>query len=94
MRIRIIIDTDDARDPGVVYADTPFTLNVFADDNDGTHSWESLEIGSEFAIIGDDIPQMLGELGREWDTARVVDQDGSPLPRNGAEWRMRRGEED
>jgi len=87
MRIRIIIDTDDANDPSVVEPSTPFTLNVYKDDDDGTASHEPLEIGSESAIIGDDIAWMLHELARAWSRGHVLDQMDVQLPLTDAEWR-------
>src|SRR5699024_386738 len=85
MRIRIIIDTDDADDPSVVESSAPFTLNVFKDD--GAASREPLEIESESVIIGDDIAWMLHELARAWSCGHVHAQMDVQLPLTDAEWR-------
>ncbi len=86
MRIRIIIDTLDADQS----PDAPFTLNVFADDEDGTQSREPLEIGDEgSALVGYRIGTMLQALGTWWEAGSVFDQEDAPLPRDGAEWRRK-----
>lgn len=79
MRIRIIIDTQDADDPQVIQDGTPFTLNVYKDDDDGTPSRESLQIGTEGCLIGGDIPEMLDDLRIAWARESVLDQHDEPL---------------
>lgn len=87
MRIRIIIDTQDAEDPHVVETDMPFTLNVYKDDEDGTPNSQPLEIGSESCLIGGDIPEMLHNLMDAWSADSVIDQHDRPLPNTSAAWR-------
>lgn len=87
MRIRIIIDTQDADDPDAVATGTPFTLNAYCDDDDGTPSGQSLEIGSESCLIGGDIAQMLHDLAGYWGVSAVHDQVDEPLPGTAAQWR-------
>ncbi|ALJ19528.1 hypothetical protein [Microbacterium sp. No. 7] len=83
MRIRIIIDTLDAD----ANPDSPFTLNVYRDDDDDTPSREPLEIGDEGScLVGYRIGHLLGALGLHWDHGGVLDQAGQPLPRTGKEW--------
>lgn len=81
MRIRIIIDTEVANDPAAIETNTPFTLNVYRDDDDGTPSRQPLELGTETASIGNDIAVMLENLSALWSTGNVLGQDGTPLPR-------------
>lgn len=85
MRIRIIIDTQDADEPEAI--DTPFTLNVHKDDDDGTPSRVPLHIAGEDCLIGNDIGAMLHELARAWKASAVLGQDDEPLARSAAEWR-------
>lgn len=80
MRVRIIIDTDDADSPEAIETGTPFTLNVYCDDDDGTPSREPLEVGSESCLIGGDISAMLRDLATSWQDGRVFGQDGTALP--------------
>lgn len=63
MRTRIIIDTQDAED----CPDMPFTLNVHRDDDEGDQSRNTIDIGSETCLIGNDIPAMLRELADKWE---------------------------
>lgn len=60
MRIRIIIDDQDAADA----PESPFTLNVYRDDDDGTQS--RIPLGDE-AVIGADVPAMLRDLAARWE---------------------------
>jgi len=84
MRTRIIIDTRDADDA----PDTPFTLNVYRDDDDGTPSTFTHAIGlGGGALVGYYIPDMLRELADNWRDALVIHEgDDEPAPRTGAEW--------
>ena len=75
---RIIIDTEDANDPAA--EDTPFTLQVFSDDEDGTQSRIPLDVGTETALIGSHVSDMLADLARVWSTGGVTAQDGDSLP--------------
>jgi len=93
MRIRIIIDTQDAEEA----PDAPFTLNVYKDDDDGTPSGNPLGIGEEDScLIGYGIPDLLYRLAQHWNLAEVYDQDGEAMPRTGAEWvqQVRREEDE
>lgn len=86
MRIRIIIDTQDAGDPGA--ADEPFTLNVYQDDEDGTQSRAPLEIeGHGSALIGGRIDVMLTQLAECWGTGRITDEDDQLIPADAKAWR-------
>lgn len=87
MRIRIIIDTQDADDPDAVTTGTPFTLNAYYDDDDGTPSRQSLEIGSESCLAGGDIAQMLHDLAGYWGASAIRDQNDEPLPGTATQWR-------
>lgn len=89
MRLRIIIDTQDADVPEVLRAGTPFTLNVYKDDEDATPGREPLDIGDESCLIGGSIPQLLTGLAEHWDAGVVVDHNDTPLPRTAPEWRDR-----
>lgn len=87
MRIRITIDTQDAEDSDALETDTPFTLNVYKDDEDGTPSRDSLSIGTEGCLIGGSIAEMLEELSQHWGTNAVLDQAKLPLPSTSEQWR-------
>lgn len=87
MKLRIIIDTDDADDPDSIAGNTPFTLDAYQDGDDGSVSDDSLIIGSEFTIIGNDIAEMLDELRIAFTRNAVIDEDDRPLPRTGEQWR-------
>jgi hypothetical protein len=89
MRLRIVIDTQDAHDPEVLGAGTPFTLNVYKDDEDGTPAREPLDIGSESCLVGGSIPKMLNGLAQHWGAGAVVDHSDTPMPRTEQEWRAR-----
>lgn len=88
MRIRIIIDTQDAEDPSALETNMPFTLNIYKDDEDGTLSTEPLEIGSESCLVGDDIPGMLHDLKAAWSVNAVRDTNDRPLPDTSSAWRV------
>jgi len=88
MRIRIIIDPQDADDPAVVESGRPFTLNVHRDDDDGTPGRGGISIGAESCLIGNDIGKMLAELSIAWQRHEVTDDDtDEPLPQTGQKWR-------
>lgn len=87
MRVRIIIDTEDANEPEAISTNTPFSLNVCKDDDDGTQSVQPLNVHPESTLIGNDIAQMLDELSMAWGEAGVFDQLGKPMPRTGEQWR-------
>jgi hypothetical protein len=87
MRIRIIIDTQDADDPDALETGMPFTLNVYKDDDDGTPSRVPLEIGSECCLVGGDVPTMLRELAATWRAGGILDQDDRALPATSDTWR-------
>lgn len=87
MRIRIIIDTEDADDPAVIEENAPFTLNVYRDDEDGTPSRQPLEIGVESALVGGNISWLLEELAHRWRTDSVLDRNDEPMPcTTGHQW--------
>lgn len=91
MRIRIVIDTEDADDPAAIETNTPFTLNVYADNDDASPSGREIHAGAETCLIGDDVAAMLEELAQLWRDGRVTDgADDEPLPRTGSEWRAAR----
>lgn len=90
MRIRIIIDTEDADDPDAIATGMPFTLNAYCDDDDGTPSRQTLEIGSESCLVGGDIAQMLTDLASYWKASAIRDQNDEPLPSTEATWRRAR----
>lgn len=93
MKLSIVIDTDDADDPDAIAGDTPFTLNVYQDHEDGSVEDESLLIGSEFALIGNDIAEMLDELRIAFARDSVLDEDERSVPRTGEQWRERVAEQ-
>lgn len=86
MRMRIIIDTQDAGDPGAF--DKPFTLSIYQDDEDGTPSREPLEIGTHgSALVGDEIDTMLNQLANVWKWGLLTDQNGDVIPVDANSWR-------
>lgn len=87
MRFRIIIDTDDANEPDALESDTPFTLNVYRDDDNGMPSEESLNIGRELSLIGNDISLLLDELRIAFASSAVTNSDDNPVPNTGEQWR-------
>lgn len=86
MRIRITIDDEEANEPEAINTDTPFSLFVYKDDEDGTPSDRPLEIAGEGAVLGNNITEMLGRLIIAWTGNAVLDQHGKSLPRTGKEW--------
>lgn len=87
MKIRITIDTDEAATPLTVETGTPFSLYAHQDDGDDTTSDQPLLIGSEHAILGDDIPEMLHGFMLAWANSAILDRHGIALPRTEDEWR-------
>lgn len=87
MRLRIIIDTDEADEAAAIDTDTPFTLRLYRDGDDNTTSQVPLTLGNEMAIIGNDIPKMLDRLAKWWMLDGVLDEDGKPVLRTGEQWR-------
>lgn len=85
MRIRIIIDTQDADDPGA--NGNPFTLCAYGDDDDGTQTREPFELDGSGCLIDRDIPRMLRDLAGMWERRTVLGLDDKPVPATGEEWR-------
>lgn len=88
MRIRITIDDEEANEPEAINTDTPFSLFVYTDDEDGTPSDRPLEVAGEGAVLGNNITEMLGQLIIAWTGNAVLDQHGKSLPRTGKEWQV------
>lgn len=68
LRLRIIIDSQDAAE----CPETPFTLNVYTDDADGSESRIAWDIGNENCLIGASPAQMLRELADKIDGGVVT----------------------
>lgn len=67
LRLRIIIDNQDAADA----PESPFTLNLFTDDTDGTPSLEPWDLDSG-CIVGASIPDMLRTLALRIELGEVT----------------------
>jgi hypothetical protein len=74
MRIRIIIDTEDALDA----PQSPFTLSMFHDDDAGDQSRIPQELSDgSLCLIGSSIPEMLRALA---DDLQRQDEDATLCP--------------
>lgn len=69
MKLSIVIDTDDADDPDAIAGDTPFTLNVYQDHEDG-----SVEDGRPVPRTGEQWRERVAEQ-REIESGRCDECD-------------------
>lgn len=71
MRYRIVIDDQDAATEPAA----PLTLTLYRDDDDGCQSQQPATIGTEEALIGNNIPAMLSELSTYWQHGLVEEYE-------------------
>lgn len=74
MHIRIVIDDHD-RDQ---CPDTPYSLFVHSDRDDGAPNNEPLTIQGDESMIGSTIPDMLHTLATHWDTINIPERRPTP----------------
>lgn len=85
MRLRIIIDNQDAHEEGC--EETPLTLNAHRDGDDGTPGRDSLEFddGSS-CLVGSSIPDMLRTLADEIENGTLGEPEEFDLCSRCKDW--------